>query len=184
LPLWLQKEFGKWTTYGGGGYGITPGPGNRNYWFFGWEIQRRITDRLVLGGELFHQTASTTGEPGEIGFPLGSKGTTGFNLGGAMISPKITISCSPRGVGFRTGRQRTNFRTTLKFKGFLRMRSDHRVDLRARHCIAAGSIDSIPKGLRREIFHHQEFVAHSPSDRAALRGSVRVRGRASGASHP
>jgi hypothetical protein len=82
LPLWVQKDFGKWTTYGGGGYWINPGPGNRNYWFFGWQLQRQITDGLALGGELFHQTAFTTGQPGSVGFPLGSKETTGFNLGG------------------------------------------------------------------------------------------------------
>lgn len=82
LPIWIQKDFGEWTIYGGGGYGINPGPGNRNYWFFGWELQRHVTDHLMLGGELFHQTASTTGKPGDIGFPLGSKSTTGFNLGG------------------------------------------------------------------------------------------------------
>jgi hypothetical protein len=28
LPLWLQKDFGDWTVYGGGGYGINPGAGN------------------------------------------------------------------------------------------------------------------------------------------------------------
>jgi hypothetical protein len=43
---------------------------------------RQITDNLTLGAELFHQTAFTTGEPGSAGFPLGSKATTGFNLGG------------------------------------------------------------------------------------------------------
>lgn len=83
LPIWLQKDFGAWTTYGGGGYGINPGPGNKNYWFFGWELQRQVTEHLVLGGELFHQTASTTGQPGDIGFPLGSKVSTSFNIGGA-----------------------------------------------------------------------------------------------------
>jgi hypothetical protein len=82
LPLWVQKDLGKWTTYGGGGYGINPGPGNRDYWFFGWQLQRQITDNLTIGAELFHQTAFTTGEPGSVGFPLGSKVTTGFNLGG------------------------------------------------------------------------------------------------------
>jgi hypothetical protein len=83
LPLWVQKDFGKWTTYGGGGYWINPGPGNRNYWFCGWQLQRRVTDNLVLGGELFHQTAFATGQPGTAGFPIGNKATTGFNLGGA-----------------------------------------------------------------------------------------------------
>lgn len=82
LPLWIQKDFGSWTTSGGGGYGINPGPGNKNYWFVGWQLQRHVTEHLVLGGELFHQTATTTGQPGDVGFPIGSKGTTGFNLGG------------------------------------------------------------------------------------------------------
>jgi hypothetical protein len=82
LPLWIQKDLGKWTTYGGGGYWFNLGPGNKNFWFFGWQLQRHITDNLTLGAELFHQTASTTGGPGSVGFPLGSKATTGFNLGG------------------------------------------------------------------------------------------------------
>ena len=82
LPIWVQKNFGKWSTYGGGGYWINPGPGNRNYWFLGWQVQRQVTSNLTLGGELFHQTASTTGEPGSVGFPLGTQVTTGFNLGG------------------------------------------------------------------------------------------------------
>ena len=34
LPLWLGKEFGEWTAFGGG-YGINPGRGNRNYLFVG-----------------------------------------------------------------------------------------------------------------------------------------------------
>jgi hypothetical protein len=71
LPIWLQKDFGKWTTYGGGGYWINPGPGNRNYWFAGWELQRQITDKLALGVEVFHQTSSM----------IGRGGTTGFNVG-------------------------------------------------------------------------------------------------------
>ena len=37
LPVWLQKDFDPWVTYGGGGYWINPGPGNQNYWFAGWE---------------------------------------------------------------------------------------------------------------------------------------------------
>ena len=51
LPLWLQKDWGNWTTYGGGGYWINPGPGNQNYWFVGWLLQRKVTESLALGGE-------------------------------------------------------------------------------------------------------------------------------------
>ena len=71
LPLWMQKDFGAWTIYGGGGYWINPGPGNENYWFTGAVLQRQVTDKLALGGELFHQTASIVGRGGSFGFNLG-----------------------------------------------------------------------------------------------------------------
>ncbi|HEY3919572.1 MAG TPA: hypothetical protein VGL83_17420 [Stellaceae bacterium] len=71
LPLWLQKSFGKWLTYGGGGYWINPGGGNKNYWFAGWLLQYQLTDALALGGEVFHQTATTDGGEDETGFNLG-----------------------------------------------------------------------------------------------------------------
>ena len=58
LPLWLQKSFGPWTTYGGSGYWINPGKDNRNWWFTGWLLQREITSELTLGTEIFHETPS------------------------------------------------------------------------------------------------------------------------------
>jgi hypothetical protein len=50
LPLWLQKDFGKWTTYGGGGYWINPGPGNKDYWFTGILRQYSFSENFYLGG--------------------------------------------------------------------------------------------------------------------------------------
>ena len=75
LPLWVQKGFGEWTTYGGGGYWINQDNnlGDKNYWYFGWLLQRKITDKLTLGGEIFHQTATN----------INSFESTGFNLGGS-----------------------------------------------------------------------------------------------------
>jgi hypothetical protein len=37
LPVWVQKSFGEWTTYGGGGYWINQDDnlGDKNYWFAG-----------------------------------------------------------------------------------------------------------------------------------------------------
>ena len=74
LPVWVQKNFGEWTTYGGGGYWINQDGnlGDRNYWFAGWLLQRKVTEKLTLGGEVFHQTADT----------VGGVDSTGFNLGG------------------------------------------------------------------------------------------------------
>jgi hypothetical protein len=82
VPLWVQKDFGDWTTYGGGGYWINPGPGNKNFWFAGWVLQRKITDKLALGVELFHQTPNAIGGLQSTGFNFGSLPSTGFNIGG------------------------------------------------------------------------------------------------------
>jgi hypothetical protein len=53
LPLWLQKSWGPWTSYGGGGAVVAPAPGYKNYAFAGWLLQRTLTEKLTLGGELF-----------------------------------------------------------------------------------------------------------------------------------
>ncbi len=73
LPVWLQKSDGDWTTYGGGGYWINHGGDtlDRDYWFFGWELQRKVTDKLAIGGEVFHQTATV----------IGGSDSTGVNIG-------------------------------------------------------------------------------------------------------
>jgi len=71
FPVWLQKDFGPWTTYGGGGYWINPGPGNKNYWFSGILLQYNFSDSFYLGGELFHQTANTVDGEDSLGFNLG-----------------------------------------------------------------------------------------------------------------
>lgn len=57
LPLWFQKSWDddKWTTFGGGGWVYNPV--GRNYWVTGWAIQRQVTEKLAIGGELFFQTA-------------------------------------------------------------------------------------------------------------------------------
>jgi hypothetical protein len=71
LPLWLQKSWGPWTTYGGGGYWINPGPGNQNWVFLGWEIQRDLSPFFSLGGEVFYHSADMTGQNDSVGFNLG-----------------------------------------------------------------------------------------------------------------
>ena len=59
LPLWLQKNWGPedhpWTTYGGGGYTCNTAPGQRNYPFAGWALQKELGDILTLAGEIFAQ---------------------------------------------------------------------------------------------------------------------------------
>jgi hypothetical protein len=74
LPLWLQKSWGPWTTYGGGGYWINPGAGNKNFWQLGWQGQREITKALTLGAEVFHFSKETDD----------GRDRTGYNIGGII----------------------------------------------------------------------------------------------------
>lgn len=72
LPLWLQKSWGTWTTYGGGGYWINPGVGKKDWLQFGWQIQREINKILTLGTELYYKTASTEDSNDTTGYTVGA----------------------------------------------------------------------------------------------------------------
>ncbi len=90
LPVWVQKSWGDWTTYGGGGRAFNNAPGMRNYNFGGWLLQRKVTDSLILGGELFAQGATT--EDGQH--------ATFFNVGGYYNDIKACGNCN---LLFRVG---------------------------------------------------------------------------------
>ncbi|MGO9642996.1 MAG: hypothetical protein ACLP1Y_17020 [Candidatus Acidiferrales bacterium] len=57
LPVWVQKSFGPWTTYGGAGETIVPAPGYRDFAYGGWLVQRDIGKKLTLGAEVFSHGA-------------------------------------------------------------------------------------------------------------------------------
>lgn len=72
LPLWLQKSWGDWTAYGGGGYGINNFSGDKNWGFVGAVLQKQVTHNVLIGAEVYHQTAYQTDFPNT---------GTAFNLG-------------------------------------------------------------------------------------------------------
>jgi len=72
LPIWFQKSWGKWQSYGGGGYWINPGSENKDYWFFGWQVQRELSKTITLGAEVFYNTPTAREEGGRTGFNLGT----------------------------------------------------------------------------------------------------------------
>jgi hypothetical protein len=53
LPIWLQKNRGKWLFDGGGGYEVVPQTGYRNFPYGGFLIKRELSERLELGAEIF-----------------------------------------------------------------------------------------------------------------------------------
>ena len=82
LPVWLQKNWEPWTTYGGGGYVINPASEARNYFFGGWLLQREFGERLTLGGEVFAQERSSK-DSGSFAL---------FNFGGSFkITPNFQL---------------------------------------------------------------------------------------------
>lgn len=71
IPLWLQRSFGPWTTYGGGGYWLNPGAGNLDFWYVGWLVQRRLSDLATLGTEVFYTTPDRVGGEANLRFNVG-----------------------------------------------------------------------------------------------------------------
>lgn len=63
LPVWIQKEWGPWTTYGGGGYQIVPQTGYKNFPFGGWLIQRDLGKKWTVGAEVFSHGAEGSATP-------------------------------------------------------------------------------------------------------------------------
>ena len=53
LPVWLQKNYGKWLFDGGGGYQVVPQTNYRDFPYTGWLVKRELNERLELGAELF-----------------------------------------------------------------------------------------------------------------------------------
>ncbi len=90
LPLWVQKSWGDWTSYGGGGRAFNSAPGMRSYYFGGWLIQRKVTEHLILGGEIFAQGAQSQD----------GRHTTFFNVGGYYNDIPACGGCS---LLFRVG---------------------------------------------------------------------------------
>jgi hypothetical protein len=72
LPLWIQKKWGQWSSYGGGGYWINLGEGNKNYWVAGWQVQREFTKVMSIGIDVFHRSVSEVGGESGTGFDMGA----------------------------------------------------------------------------------------------------------------
>jgi hypothetical protein len=53
LPLWLQKNFGKWLIDGGAGEILVPQTGFHNFPYGGFLVKRELSERLELGAEVF-----------------------------------------------------------------------------------------------------------------------------------
>jgi hypothetical protein len=71
LPLWLQKDWGSWSAFGGGGCELNRGGGSKDFCIAGLAITRQVLPNLQIGGEIYHQTADE----------VHGRGTTGLSAG-------------------------------------------------------------------------------------------------------
>ena len=53
VPIWLQKNSGRWLFDGGAGYQIVKQTGYRSFPYTGWLVKRELSERLELGAEVF-----------------------------------------------------------------------------------------------------------------------------------
>lgn len=71
LPIWGQKDSGSWTIFGGGGYAVQSGDGDRNYWVGSIAISRQFLPPLLVGLEASRQGAGTVGGSASTSLGLG-----------------------------------------------------------------------------------------------------------------
>jgi hypothetical protein len=102
VPAWIQKSWGSFTTYLGGGFWYNPGEGRKNWGFAGWEAQVDFSEVLTLGGELFAQTADSKD----------GRSSSGFNIGGYVNLSETSH------VLFSCGHSLSGDATTTGYIGF------------------------------------------------------------------
>lgn len=90
FPFWLEKNWGNWSSYGGGGWTLNREPGMRDYFYGGWQAQRNFGGGGFLGGEIYSQ--------GSIGGGIG--GFTALNLGGGYAFNKNAVLIFSGGHSF------------------------------------------------------------------------------------
>jgi hypothetical protein len=62
LPLWLEQDFSAGTSiFGGGGYEVNPGPGNRSFWQAGVAVTQDLSRKLTVGAEMTRQGPDSVG---------------------------------------------------------------------------------------------------------------------------
>ena len=63
LPVWLSRNFGPWTVFGGGEYTINPGAGQRDYLVAGVGLVRTLFGAWHVGGESYETSRTARDGP-------------------------------------------------------------------------------------------------------------------------
>jgi hypothetical protein len=104
VPIWLQKDWGPTSAFGGGGSQFSLHDATRNFCLYGATITRQVQKDFQLGVEVFHQTSDGNGGPTRPG--LGARydldehdHLLGYVARGSSLRPEVgrgmRRSCSP-----------------------------------------------------------------------------------------
>ncbi|MBV8908188.1 MAG: hypothetical protein JOZ20_04235 [Sphingomonas sp.] len=97
LPLWVGKDFkGGTSVFGGGGYLINPGVGNRNFWQAAIAVTQDVNSDLSVGAEITRQGPDVTGGTAQTRAGVGS-------IIGVSKHANILLSAGPTWAEHRTG---------------------------------------------------------------------------------
>ena len=97
LPLWLGKDFaGGASLFGGGGYTVHPGNGNRDFWQGGIVFTQAVSRKFSLGVEMTHQGSDTVGRTAQTRAGVGSIARFSNHYG-------LLVSGGPSWADHRTG---------------------------------------------------------------------------------
>ena len=61
LPFWVEKDWGAWSSFGGGGCAINESRDAKDYCLMGWALTRQLFPNFQVGAEIYHQTADAKG---------------------------------------------------------------------------------------------------------------------------
>jgi len=97
LPLWVEKDFeGDTSIFGGGGYEVNPGAGNRDFWEAAIAVTHDFSKKVSVGAEITRQGPDTVGGTAETRAGVGSI----VKLGGPY---SLLFSGGPTWADHRTG---------------------------------------------------------------------------------
>jgi hypothetical protein len=63
LPVWLERDWRGWSSFGGAGCALNHGGDSRNYCLASWALAYQLRPNLQLGAELVYQSPDTYGMP-------------------------------------------------------------------------------------------------------------------------
>jgi hypothetical protein len=73
VPIWLQKDWGSTSAFGGGGCQFSFHDTAKNFCLYGATVTRQVFNDLQLGVEVFHQTSDGNGAPPSTTLGIGAR---------------------------------------------------------------------------------------------------------------